>query len=247
MTENADKIKILLLGGSQFNNSFDPHVLGDSVFDGASDGRRFYYDVQVMKRYVPHMQNLKTILIPLHACLYVEPHSELYYRYPYAKYMGIPIGNNPFQYSALFSGNFNINSKIIQKQDTCDSMGYSPLFNIWDGKPHVSIKSYNEAKQNLELFVSQIKEMTYFCDSLGVRLIFILPPANDNYINRADPRLYSMLDSTMSTLNNTYNFEYKFYHDYPTFKADSLYADEFHLNHIGASLFAERIKKDFNL
>jgi hypothetical protein len=51
----------------------------------------------------------------------------------------------------------------------------------------------------------------------------------------------------MQSLSTTFNIEYKFYHNSPDFRADSLYADDHHLNHIGATLFARRVKKDFNL
>ena len=106
MNENADKIKILLLGNSLFANSFDPHELGDSVFDGASDGRNLYYDVQILKKYAPHMNNLQTVMIPLTVNLYVDAPHSLSARYFFSRYMGIPVGSNPLQYSSFFSGHF---------------------------------------------------------------------------------------------------------------------------------------------
>lgn len=262
MTENADKIKILLLGNSLFVNSFDPHVFEDSVFDGASDGRDLYYDVQILKKYTPYMSNLKVVMLPLTINYYVDAPQSLFKRHPFARYMGIPFGNNPLQYSTFFSGHFtfhdlkptHIYSHVESKNakgkghDYYDSLGYSPLYYYWDQHSlSAPIRAYEEALLGREKFVSQITEMNRLCDSMGVRLIFILPPANDAYINHAGQRMYDLLDSTMQQLGHTLNLEYRFYHDDPAFRNDSLYADELHLNHIGATLFAQRVKEDFGL
>lgn len=262
MTENADKIKILILGNSLFANSFDPHVFGDSVFDGASDGRNLYFDVQILKKYAPHMRNLQTVLIPLNVNLYVEPSSSLFILYPFARYMGTPVGDNPLQYSALFSGHFTfhdlkptlIYSRVEPKHakgkdhDYIDSIGYSPLYYYWDQHSISTIvRNYEEVLQSRRMFIRQINEMGTLCDSLGIRMICILPPANDAYNDRIGKRLFDMLDTSMQQLCCIHNIEYRFYYDEPTFRSDSLYADELHLNHIGAILFAQRVKEDFGL
>ena len=261
MTENADKIKTLILGNSLFSNSFDPHVLGDSVFNGAIAGRDLYYDVQVLKKYAPSMSNLKVVLVPLHVFLPVKPTCSLgIEQYQYARYMGIPLGHNPLQYSALFSGNVSFKAfasmsvfeKIEHKEDEwnpdIDSIGYCPVFRIWDGHSiSVPVWKFEEGIRNRDLFIDLITEMAKDCNDLGVRLIIILPPAADVYINRVDPRLYDSIETIIPRLNKTCNFEYKFYHDDPEFCSDSLYADELHLNYWGARKFAERVKRDFGL
>lgn len=261
MTENADRIKTLILGNSLFSNSFDPHVLGDSVFNGAISGRNLYYDVQILKKYTPLMSNLKTILVPLHVCLPVKPSRSLgIEQYRYARYMSIPYGHNPLQYSALFSGNISLKAftsisvfaKIEHKEDEwgpdIDSIGYCPVFHIWNGRSiSVPVWTFEEVMRNRDLFIDLITEMAKNCNALGVRLIIILPPAADVYINRVDPRLYDSIETIIPRLHKTCNFEYKFYHDDPEFRSDSLYADELHLNYWGARKFAERVKRDFGL
>lgn len=261
MTENADRIKILLLGNSLFANSFDPHVLGDSIFDGAISGRDLYYDAQIIKSYVLKMSNLKTVFVPLHVCLPVTPSNSLgIERYRYARYMGIPIGCNSLQYSALFSGNLGLKAfssisifaRIEQKSDEwspdIDSIGYCPVFHIWDGHSiNVPVWTFEEVMQKRELFIELIMEMAKDCNNLNVRLIYILPPAADVYLSRVDPRLYDTLESIMFRNSNSFHFEYKFYHNDPEFRADSLYADELHLNYWGATKFAEKVKHDFGL
>ena len=260
MTENADKIKILILGNSLFANSFDPHVFEDSVFDGAITGRRFFYDVEIVRKYAPRMNNLEAVLIPLHICLFVEPQTELFYRYRNARFLGIPYGSNPLQYSALFSDYLSYNhifpQPIFKKMEKnnrnssgIDSLGYSPLFNVWDGKSqhNESLKTFEEFMASKEVFIGQLKKMAEICDSIGVRLICILPPLTNLYIGKIAPGQFDTLNYTMQHLSNTLKIEYRFYHNDSAFRADSLYFDELHLNYIGASLFAQRVKNDFNL
>lgn len=261
MTENADGIKVLLLGNSLFANSFDPHELGDSVFDGATDARSLYYDKMILKKYAPRMGSLKVVMIPLIVSLYSEPSTSLFFSYPYARYMDLPIGHNPFQYFALFSGHLvfhslepiSISSHVEQVKDydhdrNMDSVGYSPLFHTWNGYlRNVYIPTYEEGVSNREAFIQHIGEMATYCNSHGIRFICILPPAADVYINDVDSRLYDTLYSVMDYLSKAYHVEYKFYHDDPEFRSDSLYADELHLNYWGARKFAKRVKQDFGL
>lgn len=261
MTEHADKIKILLLGNSLFENSFNPHVFGDSVFDGASDARSLWYDVQILKKYAPNMNNLKTVIIPLIAGAYAEPPSKLFFQYYYARFMGIPVGRNPWQYSSLLSGHFTfhdlipvrVSERVKDRKDYLhdlylDSLGYSPLYHVWDGHlRNVHIPTSEEAQRNRPTYFDCIAEIAQYCEEHGVRLICIMPPAADIYLESIDPLIINALDSSLCKLSKSHNLEYRFYHNDLSFCADSLYADEMHLNHQGASLFAQRVKEDFNL
>ena len=51
MDKNAESIKTLLLGNSYMENSINPHLMGDSVFDLAISGRWIYYDVKLLEKY----------------------------------------------------------------------------------------------------------------------------------------------------------------------------------------------------
>ena len=51
----------------------------------------------------------------------------------------------------------------------------------------------------------------------------------------------------MESVNRQYPAEYISYLDDDLFQADSLYYDAEHLNHRGATLFAQQVKEDFNL
>ena len=261
MTEHADKIKILLLGNSLFENSFDPHVFGDSVFDGASDARSLWYDVQILKKYAPNMSHLTTVIIPLVASAYADPPSQPFFQYFYARFMGIPVGKNPWQYSSLLSGHFTFHDLTPVTVSECvndrkdylhdwylDSLGYSPLYHVWNGYLRtVDIPTSEEARCNRPVYLNCIADIAQYCEAHGVRLICIMPPVADIYLESIDSQIINALDSCLCQLSKSHNLEYRFYHNDPSFRADSLYADELHLNYQGASLFARRVKEDFKL
>ena len=62
METKSDGIKTLLLGNSLIENSINPQILGDSVFDLAISGRWIYYDVKLLERYIPKMTNLNQVI-----------------------------------------------------------------------------------------------------------------------------------------------------------------------------------------
>ena len=62
MEENSSNIKTLLLGNSLMENSINPHLLGDSIFDLAISARWIYYDQELLERYIVKMPNLKNVI-----------------------------------------------------------------------------------------------------------------------------------------------------------------------------------------
>ena len=129
-----------------------------------------------------------------------------------------------------------------------DSLGYIPLFHVWNGHTILNgIVEYEDYIHYENTFSKRIVSIAQQCDSLGVRLIFVQPPVGDFHLQNSDPRLYNSFDSLMNCLALKLNMEYKSYFNNAEFRPDSLYADEFHLNHQGATKFAQCVKEDLNL
>ena len=58
---------------------------------------------------------------------------------------------------------------------------------------------------------------------------------------------FTQLNNIIEEIRQDSPIEYHNYIADSSFRADSLYHDATHLNHKGATLFAERVKKDFFL
>lgn len=260
MTERADGIKTLLLGSSLFANSINPYYLGDSVFDGAMVSRTISIDKKILDKYVPDMPNLTTIIIPVHRGNFEDTIPPMEFQQPYVTYMGIRFGHGFWYHSKVLLESFHwqklkpvhvvppYEEEQKLQQLVPDSMGYSPLLRVWNGhtisNEVISQEKCNTYKEALAQCVASIADR---CDTLGVRLIFVQPPVTNIVLSITDQEVFSTLDSIMYSICRTHTCEYHSYFCDESFRSDSLYGDDSHLNHTGATLFAQRVKEDLNL
>ncbi len=260
MQYHSDKISILLLGNSLFANSFDPHIFGDSAFNCATAARTSYYDVRILQKYAPQMKNLKVVIFPVSAALPYPPHTDKYQVFSYKRYMNISSGMFFFENSAFLSSQMNLRGAKVKpifkevpygydnEEQYIDSLGYSPIFKEWDGEhEYIQYPQYNDIIRAEEHYSKDIQNMAIICDSLNVRFIIVLPPVTNHYIEKTDSRIWNELEKMMNNLSRKNKIEYKNYYNDSLFRLNILYADELHLNYHGASLFAKRVKEDFNL
>ncbi len=261
MTERADRIGILILGHSLFAQGLDPHPLGDSAFNAATRGRHLCYDLGIVQRYIPHMPNLHTILIPLHTEMPWKPLETEDEIYSYAHYMHIFPDNNYLSYSALLSGQmrlgfmeeFPVLDTVKRKKSivdrTIDSAGYSPFFHIWNDSIRPYVPKAEKMDENRAGYTAMMLQIAQACANQGVRLILVMPPHSDRCVELSDPdrRLITAVHEVVEEIQKQYPVELGDYYVDSAFRRPSLYADGYHLNHEGARLFALRLKEDFGL
>lgn len=259
--KNNPAIKTLLIGHSHFDNSINPYLMGDSVFDFAISGRRWiYWDTKLAEQLFPTMPNLKTVIFPFgYAMPYESPHYEKEwsegrkeYMYMYTKYMNIPYDRFPQNLvyrSALLSNKMGIK---YWTNNHVDSLGYnkmegrSPYFEEWVIETNIPWESdtvhmcYNEYK---DYFIQLAK----VCHENNIRLVAVTCPCANCYVSNTCERgiknLYDLIDS----VHAYYPIEYYNYLNDPEFREDSLYYNCSHLNSIGADKFAIRLKTDIGL
>lgn len=252
MENHADRIKTLLLGHSHFEVGINPHVIGDSVFDLAMNARVIYYDMALLKKYIPHMTNLETVIYPMHysfqnACQFYnnKRHREELMLYNNAiMNVGIPIDQR-WAYYINFIKVFNFKT-FESTPITLDSMGYGRL----DGQDMASDEWFYKLWTNQilrENFTESLNEMAYLCEQYNVRFIVVTCPNMDTVLAYTTPKGVQSMFDVINEVKRNYPIEYHNYLDDEQFRADSLYQDESHLNHLGATLFAQRVKEDFGL
>lgn len=260
MTERADDIKTLLLGSSLFANSINPYIFGDSVFDGAMVSRTISIDNKILEKYVPSMQNLTTIIIPVHRGNFEDTIPPMAFQQPYVTYMGLRFEDGlRYRADVLLESLHWRNLKPVyvvpsykkgqeMLQLVPDSLGYSPILRVWDGHTlRNEVISKGKCNTYKDAFSQCVTSMADRCDTRGVRLIFVQPPVTNTVLNITDREVFSTLDSIMYSICRSHTCEYHSYFCDESFRSDSLYGDDSHLNHIGATLFAQRVKEDFDL
>lgn len=260
ITHNSSDIKLLLLGHSHFYNSINPEVLGDSVLNASASGRVIYYDVEIAKRMLPLMKNLKTVIYPMHytfenACLiYSDRNNRRRDFYGYQRSLNIP---PPIEFQweqfiyqitlACYVDNFSI-SRLIQKASQHDSITtnshckFAPLYGIgnWD-RP----ERYTQIRK--EEFTAKLTELAGLCNKYNIRFIVTTSPGSNEYLKHITPDGINNLYDVIANVSKKYPIEYKNYLNDSLFRNDSLYFDASHLNFEGATLFAQRVKVDFCL
>lgn len=140
---HINDIQVLLFGNSHIENALKPNLMGDGVFNFAIAGRNLIYDIELAKKHLPNMGNLKVVVMPLdYISFYLGRETsnrrELgkdrrflpnTFKCMYYKYMGIRI-DEPFYWSEILNSNQNYMSRFWQNDEDargCDSLGYSRL------------------------------------------------------------------------------------------------------------------------
>lgn len=252
LEEHADDIRTLFLGNSLFESGVDPHVLGDSLFLAASSGRIIWYDIQMAKRYIPHMPNLKTVFYPLLHC--INDHGRLYnnlslsqsYAQEYYATTQLP---PPPQVAATMTlpGTSlpRIGRYVVEL--TVDSLGFLPL----DGHPGGRFMVPNYDQSMSDSVASQLAALAAVCRDYGLRFVVLTTPYSSEFIAGMPPEsldsMHAVIDKAQARLGDTFTIEYHDYIDHPDFRDTSLYYNWNHLNREGARLFALRLKADFGL
>lgn len=250
METNSLKIKILLLGHSLFEESFNSNILGDSTFCLAISGRVSYYDVKLLERYIEQMPNLSIVLFPIHyaldnPCDYYNSEKKEHYIYQYYKYMRICTPGSMYLYY-LPKITFQWEKKNNGIKLAIDSSGYCRLPDIKKVEINPPIeRQYSQS--NPIVFCNNIQKIAQICHEHHVRFIAVTPPATDIYLSYTTPDGISRINGIIESVRKKYPIEYKNYISDPSFRSDSLYHDCSHLNHFGATKFAQRVKSDFSL
>lgn len=252
LKEHHDKIKTLVIGHSLGEAGFNTHVLGDSAYCFAMSGRVLHFDMKLMERYLPTLENLSAVVLPLHYNLH--PYSRFdnetltytkEYIYRYYRYFGVKIDTLPYGLvcrSAILTDNFH--HVKVAESEPCDEVGYTKREYVWDGK---EVGSNPPNQLSVEQSIEYLTAMARMLDERGVRFIVVVPPFPELYMEGFTEEGLHNLTLIADSVNAHYPMEYKCYLADSLFRSDSLYSNWNHLNHRGATLFAERVKEDFGL
>lgn len=256
--KNNPAIKTLLIGNSHFENSVNPYLMGDSVFDFAISGRWIYWDVLLAKQMYPTMPNLKTVIIPTG---YATPYWSLHYKKfrEIDKEYAFKYAKNMHLYYDVFPDNMILSSALITNKmglkywidEEVDSLGYDMItgheenFDNHNVSPDVMYSS--RADLSFNEYISHLREIARICQENNIRFIAVTCPCADSYVRNTRPAGIQKLHDLMDSVRAYYPIEYYNYLNDPEFREDSLYYNCSHLNSIGADKFAIRLKNDLGL
>ena len=270
MEDNSANIKTLILGNSLMENSINPHLLGDSVFDLAISARWIYYDKELLERYIVKSPNLKNVIFGMgyavpfwrsyhfpeenEACANEQPDYVAYQKYMYEKFMRIRYDRLPYYYWFGFARGF-IDKESLFGTDSIpmqETLGYVPVsgqLEDWETihniNPDIIFNPHAEAQ--IAEYMEYLREMARLCQLYKVRFIVITPPCHDSYNVNVKQEGLDILNRLVAEIQSEYPMEYQNYLQDEEFRTDSLYYNCSHLNSVGADMLALRVRKDFGL
>lgn len=266
--EHINDIRCLLLGNSHIVHALKPSILGNGVFNMAIVGRGIVYDIEIAKRYVPQMNQLEILIMPL-------DYSRFYFgrakdnpnemkkpsgrqgtynrKCMYYKYMDIRV-DGFWYWSELLNSRLDYMKRFL-KSDVdareCDSLGYvkrllSKRKDNWENKnlPKIIDTTIDANRVEQDLLFSRYCTLAELANNQGAKLVLIFTPLYKTYNNSTNPVVIKKMESFVANLKQRYpNVEF---YDYSTDKrfADEDFWDASHLTDIGANKFSKIVKEE---
>jgi hypothetical protein len=147
--------------------------------------------------------------------------------------------------SALFSGHLNIRYCIDTELKY--PFGYCKIDTSLCKNDEFWANQNPPQQSDTSECIKLLIELAEVCQEYNTRLIVFTPPFPDDYIAEMTNDGRANLQQIIYSVYKKYPIEYHDYTDDKNFRDPSLFLYWNHLNHKGATLFAQRIKEDFNL
>lgn len=263
--KHINDIEILFLGNSHIEEAVKPELVGKNAFNMAISGRATIYDVEIAKRYVPQLQNLKVVFMPLDYIRFSLGRSQKnahekrvrdnsiddFYKCMYTKYMGLRV--DPFYYwSEILTSPVKYMYRFVNSDEAnreCDELGYRAL-NVnhrgedWQYRNMPTIIDVDKPidKEQYNMLKDWFVTLAALTKSRNARLILLGTPMYETYQKDLNPKVLEEISEFVKMLQNDYpNVEY---YDF-TFDKDFLpedFNDASHLTDTGAEKFSKKLK-----
>lgn len=259
---HLNDIAVLFMGNSHIEEALIPEMMCDSGFNFAISAKPFDIDAELADRYIPHMENLKVVVMPL-SYNYFEFNrlekkdvmtpkerrwAEKTYKCMQRKYLGIR-RHGIWYCSELLNSNENYMNRLKEGKDSrefCDSLGYVRL--DVEGRP----KDWRERRvpgkldptkekdiEEYEKLFNAHESVARLCQEKGARLVLVSAPVYKTYQDAINDVILNDIYDTADSLKSMYpNVEY-----YNFFFAEGFEDEDFrdagHLTYTGAIKFSK--------
>lgn len=257
LSENSEAIEVLILGNSHSGDGLNPNVFSLHTFNAAQGSQSLYFDIEIAKKYLPRMKQLKYVLISIdyHSLYFTNLAArdfmyDTYYDITYKE--SITSQNN---FSLLFQGyGFSKSLKMLVTPPLKTNKGwlgyettdYSALTDV-SGKNRVQIfddiikKNKHEKKEiiaNLNSFIRILK-------SKNIEPILYTLPCHPFYIKNLDSTIVTQNNIDVKNICKQHSIKYLNYL-YENI-ADSCFYNIDHLNVKGALPMSKKLNKEILL
>ena len=262
--QHADDIKVLLLGNCHIEDAINPRILGDSVFNTAISGREIVYDVELAKRFIPYMSNLRTVIIQFDYRSFgfgrekknprdykVHGGFESTFKCMYTKYMKMDV-DGWLYWSEVLNSELNYKQRIwMEPKDAieCDSLGFvllpdstkSEVWQYWD-LPKIYDTSIPMSQEKYDELYSNYQTIARLVAARKARLLLLTTPMLKTYQEDMVPQVEDEMKAFTARLQKEFSNV-----DYFDFTRDDHFLpedfhDASHLSPSGVQKFSEIIR-----
>ena len=208
---HLNEIKVLIMGNSHTLYSLIPDSITKYAFNCAISGRDIYYDVELTKKYIPHMESVEVVIVPLDYFSFYfgrEKQNPKYFRYEkdmsltqkcmHYKYMDIQ-AESIWYWSELLNSNQKYMSRFWESTQTaidCDKLG-SKRLRLSQRKPNWELvklpkiidKSIKPDQKKIKFLNDLYQELCMITYQNNVRLLLVSTPMYETYQKDMDSTL----------------------------------------------------------
>ena len=270
MNTNSQKVKTLILGSSYANYGINPGFIADSSFNLAMSGQSIKYDLELLKKYIGKMPNLKSVILGIgyqtpffldYEISDVLPGNReadvSYYIGWYKMYMGIKLHPFPaYSFELLHYRRAIVKWKSVyinhRAQMRCDSTGYDHDTKVQERSPNW-YKAEELVEDNtaqgpnkeivFKLCQGYLEEMISILKQQNAELVIVVTPTYHTFYETINKVQMNRVYGSIKELSEKYTnvIVYDYFKD-PRFVEQDFY-DANHLSDVGAEKFS-RILRD---
>lgn len=261
LENNLSKYKVLVLGSSHVLYGVNPALFNESGFNLAQPSQSFYYDYEILLKYIKSMPSLRVVIIPVSyfSFEYDFLNSPEYWRSNFYKiYFGIPDKNEKIDFRKIQGGFLFLREtallslKEIIKVNSELGISDSGAYRCKDVLPK------NIRKNGLKRIEAQngimdrtmvgeneklLGEIIELCIAANIEPVIITTPALNVYEENLDKRIYLEMQNTIAHFCKKYNIKYYNYMSDGRFSVED-FCDADHLNFKGADKFSRVLNQE---
>ena len=247
MEQHADDIQTLVFGSSYAYDGIDASVL-PAAFNLANSSQCFEDDYCLLAKYLPQMDSLKTVILPMsysslqmvsssNRRVYYTIYMELYPRWPLSKY-SFECFNLELMLKKI--AKHLLNEDIVR----CDSLGQR-LGHTLAARPRDWQNTQALAKNDrfvgasampyVEENIQWLQQMAALCEGRDVNLYLLAMPILAEYRKAMPNEQITLMERVMQDMAEIYQNVYVL--DYQSWGKDDDFYNATHLNTDGAELF----------
>ena len=262
---HLNTLEIVFFGNSHIEEAVKPELVGENCFNLAISGRSVVYDVELAKRYIPKMSNLKTVFMPLDYPKFSlgrgvkneyekrvrEMDFASLYKCMYTKYMDIHV-DGIWYWSEILNSELNYMTRFFKsavRNRECDSLGYialdvskrSPNWEYRNMPPIIDVSKPIDTVQ-FNILKSQYRTFAELTKNAGVRLVLLGTPLYKTYLDDLNPAVLNEIESFVADLQRDFsNVEFFDFTADKDFLPED-FDDASHLMDSGAEKFSKKLK-----